>query len=68
MRSSINAAFSASADQSEPKPCKRYAKRMLLNARFVAHLSACNVCMGVLTQLNRESEMKLYAYENEESE
>jgi hypothetical protein len=31
-------AFTANDDQSKPEPCKRYAKRMLLNAKFVAHL------------------------------
>jgi hypothetical protein len=54
-------------DRSEPKPCKQYAK-MVLNSKFVAHLPACNACIRVLAQLNRESEMKLYAYENDVSE
>jgi hypothetical protein len=48
----------ANADRSELKPCKRYAK-MLLNAKFVAHLPACSACMMVVAQLNRESQMEL---------
>jgi hypothetical protein len=49
--------LTANDDQSEPKPCKRFEKRMLLNAKFVAHLPACGACMKVVAQLNRESEM-----------
>lgn len=50
--------FSANADQSEPQPCKRYAK-MVLNGKFIAHLPACDPCRNVVAYLNRESEMKL---------
>ena len=49
--------FTANEDQSEPKSCKRFEKRMLLNAKFVAHLPACGACMKVVAQLNRESEL-----------
>ena len=60
--------LSANVDGSEPKPCKKYAKRMLLTAKFIVHLPGCNACKKVLVQLNRESELKLRVYENDESE
>jgi hypothetical protein len=55
----VQMALTANDDQSEPKPCERHAKRMLLNAKFVAHLPACGACMKVVAQLNRESEMEV---------
>jgi hypothetical protein len=56
----------ASADETVSKPCKMYAKRMLLTAKFIAHLPACNACKRVLFQLNRESELQLRVYANDE--
>jgi hypothetical protein len=34
--------------QYEPKPCKRFTKRMLLNAKFIAHLSDCDAGKSVV--------------------
>jgi hypothetical protein len=41
---------------------------MLLTAKFIVHLPGCNACKRVLVQLNRETALKLRAYENGESE
>jgi hypothetical protein len=48
----------ASVDESEPKPCERYAKRMLLTAKFIVHLPSCDACKAVVTHLNQESEIR----------
>jgi hypothetical protein len=53
-----------SVNESEPKPCKRYAKRMLLTAKFIAHMPSCDACKAVVAHLNKESEIKLYSYRN----
>ena len=51
-------------NQSEPRPCERYARRMLLNAKFITRMSSCDACKAVVAQLNWESEIKLYSYRN----
>jgi len=47
---------SVTAARFEPKPCRRFAEGMLLNAKFIARLPACEACGSVLAYLNRESE------------
>lgn len=54
--------FSANADRLEPRPCKQYEKKMLLDAKFIAHVPSCEACQGVVAYLNRESEIKRYVY------
>lgn len=41
---------------------------MLLNTTFITHLPACRACKSVVAYLNRESELKLRAYENDENQ
>jgi hypothetical protein len=45
--------------QSMPEPCERFEGRMQLSAKFIAHLTACDACLKVIAQLNRDSEMEL---------
>jgi hypothetical protein len=39
----------------EPKPCKRFAKRTRLNESFLAHLPDCEECKALFFYLDRES-------------
>ena len=38
-----------------PKPCKRFSKRIPLNAKFVAHLPDCEACKAVVIFRERVS-------------
>jgi hypothetical protein len=55
---------SGNDDQSEPRPCNRYAKRLPLNAKFIAHMPSCDACKAVVAYLKKESEINLYSYRN----
>jgi|ERR1700722_1586207 len=39
----------------QARPCKAFAK-MLLDAKFIAHLTACESCKAVVAYLSRESD------------
>jgi hypothetical protein len=41
---------------SEPKPCKRYSKRIPLNGKFLAHLPGCDACRRLVLYLRDESD------------
>jgi hypothetical protein len=42
----------------EPKPCKKFAKRFRWNALFVAHLPGCEACRATIHYLVSESEKR----------
>jgi hypothetical protein len=51
---SLKADASMNTEKSEPKPCKRFAKRFVWNARFLAHLP-CEECEAMIAYLVSES-------------
>jgi hypothetical protein len=42
----------------KPKPCKRYAKRMVWNDRFIRHPPTCEACKGVIAYLRSDSALR----------
>jgi len=45
----------------EPRPCRRFAKRFVLNARLLAHLPDCEACRTTVLYLFRESDKLMEA-------
>jgi hypothetical protein len=43
-------------DPPEPRPCKRFAKRFVSNARLLAHLPDCDECRPTMLYLVDDSE------------
>jgi len=47
-----------------PKSCKRFSKRMPMNARFLAHLPTCEASKAVLAYLQRDLELRNFLHKS----